>query len=95
MSMEFDIGPLSWVKGEIDLALERAGAALSAPAGKELAAACNHLHQAHGALAIVGLMITEFSQALKNFPGAGRGPPIPSRSRPPERHCPRAAILMD
>jgi chemosensory pili system protein ChpA (sensor histidine kinase/response regulator) len=68
MSMEFDIGPLSWVKGEIDLALERAGAALSAPAGKELAAACNHLHQAHGALAIVGLDgITEFSNALEKL----------------------------
>ena len=68
MSIELDIGPLSWVKGEIDLALERASAALSAPAGKELTAACDHLHQAHGALAIVGLDgITEFSDALEKL----------------------------
>jgi chemosensory pili system protein ChpA (sensor histidine kinase/response regulator) len=66
MSMELDIGPLSWVKGEIDLALERASAALSAPAGNELAAAGNHLHQAHGALMIVGMEgITQFSEALE------------------------------
>lgn len=68
MSIELDIGPLSWVKGEIDLALERASAALSAPAGKEFTAACGHLHQAHGALAIVGLDgITEFSDALEKL----------------------------
>ena len=68
MSIELDIGPLSWVKGEIDLALERASAALAAPSGKELAAACTHLHQAHGALAIVGLDgITEFSDALEKL----------------------------
>ena len=66
MSMELDIGPLSWVKGEIDLALERASAALSAPAGNELVAAGNHLHQAHGALVIVGMEgITQFSEALE------------------------------
>ena len=34
----------------------------------ELAAACSHLHQAHGALAIVGLDgITEFSDALEKL----------------------------
>jgi hypothetical protein len=32
MSVELDIGPLSWVKGEIDLALERAGENLAAHA---------------------------------------------------------------
>lgn len=74
MSLDIDIGPLSWVKGEIDLALERAAAALAThaanadPDGKELTAACMHLHQAHGALAIVGLDgITEFSDALEKL----------------------------
>ena len=77
MSLDIDIGPLSWVKGEIDLALERAAAALTLhaantdPDGKELTAACAHLHQAHGALAIVGLDgITEFSDALEKLFGA-------------------------
>ena len=81
MSLDIDIGPLSWVKGEIDLALERAASALAAhaanadPDGKELTAACTHLHQAHGALAIVGLDgITEFSAALeKLFPALSDG----------------------
>jgi hypothetical protein len=47
MSVELDIGPLSWVKGEIDLALERAGECLKAyaadPAGDGLGqGACQH-----------------------------------------------------
>ncbi|MEY2631557.1 MAG: hypothetical protein RIR00_211, partial [Pseudomonadota bacterium] len=31
---EFELGPLTWVKGEIDLALARAGESLRAFAGK-------------------------------------------------------------
>jgi chemosensory pili system protein ChpA (sensor histidine kinase/response regulator) len=72
MSMDLDIGPLSWVKGEIDLALERAGLALAAhaadPAGDNLQKACASMHQAHGALAIVGLDgITEFADAIEKL----------------------------
>ena len=72
MSLEFDIGPLSWVKGEIDLALERAGENLSAhaadPSGSGLAKAKSDMHQAHGALAIVGLEgITEFADAIEKL----------------------------
>jgi chemosensory pili system protein ChpA (sensor histidine kinase/response regulator) len=48
----FDTGPLSWVKSEIDLALQRAIAALQAASVKE---ASTSLHQASGALQIVGL----------------------------------------
>ncbi|MDP1526829.1 MAG: Hpt domain-containing protein [Rhodocyclaceae bacterium] len=56
----FDTGTLSWVKDEIDLALERAGAALSRhAAAPDNAATLNeargHLHQACGALTLVGL----------------------------------------
>jgi chemosensory pili system protein ChpA (sensor histidine kinase/response regulator) len=75
MSMDLDIGPLSWVKGEIDLALERAGLALAAhaadPSGDNLQKARASMHQAHGALAIVGLDgITEFADAIEKLLGA-------------------------
>ncbi len=75
MTVELDIGPLSWVKGEIDLALERAGESLAAhaanPAGDGLAKARASMHQAHGALAIVGLEgITEFADAIEQILGA-------------------------
>ena len=59
MSMDLDIGPLSWVKGEIDLALERAGQSLAAnvadPSSDELKKACAGMHQAHGALSFLCL----------------------------------------
>jgi len=72
MSMDLDIGPLSWVKGEIDLALERAGQSLAAhasdPSGDELKKARAGMHQAHGALAIVGLDgITEFASEIERL----------------------------
>ncbi|RDE50206.1 MAG: response regulator [Candidatus Accumulibacter meliphilus] len=72
---DFDIGPLTWVKSEIDLALERADKAL-----QELAASVafdnanlgqvrfcrTHLHQVQGALTIVGLDgVTQFTEALE------------------------------
>lgn len=67
-----DIGPLSWVKGEIELALEQTMGELTAylaePAHDEalLKQAYTNLHQAHGALAIVGLDgLTEFSLAVE------------------------------
>jgi len=72
MSTDLDIGPLSWVKGEIDLALERAGLSLAAhagaPGGDDLKKALASMHQAHGALAIVGLDgITEFADAIEQL----------------------------
>ncbi|MCX7175334.1 MAG: Hpt domain-containing protein, partial [Proteobacteria bacterium] len=72
MSMDLDIGPLSWVKGEIDLALERAGLGLAAhladPASDGMQKARASMHQAHGALAIVGLDgITEFADAIEQL----------------------------
>jgi chemosensory pili system protein ChpA (sensor histidine kinase/response regulator) len=72
MSMDLDTGPLSWVKGEIDLALERAGHSLAAhaanPSGDELKKACTGMHQAYGALAIVGLDgTTEFASAIEQL----------------------------
>lgn len=67
-----DIGPLSWVKGEIDLALEQARSEMTAyaatPADGLLQKARARLHQAHGALVVVGLEgVIEFSQALEQL----------------------------
>ena len=70
---DFDVGPLSWVKGEIDHAIQRAQEALrafaanSADAG-QLKSSQSHLHQAHGALSIVGLEgITRVSEELEGL----------------------------
>ena len=55
---EFDLGSLTWVKGELDNALEAARVALSdwnGEDGNPLKAAAAHLHQVYGALQIVDL----------------------------------------
>ena len=56
---EFDLGPLTWVKGEIDLALERAAEALGQHEltgdATQLRFCRTHIHQVHGALSIGGL----------------------------------------
>ena len=68
---DLDLGPLSWVKGEIDLALGRAHEALGKFVGDtadsaQLKFARTHLHQAHGALSIVGLDgVTQVSEAIE------------------------------
>ena len=74
---DFDIGPLTWVKSEIDLALERGDAALQAFTASAVGASgdftqvrfCRtHLHQVHGALTIVGLDgVTQFAEALESL----------------------------
>ncbi|MBI1907014.1 MAG: Hpt domain-containing protein [Rhodocyclales bacterium] len=72
---ELDLGPLTWVKGEIDQALTRAAEALatatsSAEALSHIQFAQTHLHQASGALSIVGLDgLTQFAQSLDQFLG--------------------------
>jgi chemosensory pili system protein ChpA (sensor histidine kinase/response regulator) len=72
---EFDVGPLSWVKGEIDHAIEHAQEALRAYAANsadaaQLKSSQTHLHQAHGALSIVGLEgITRISEELEGLLG--------------------------
>jgi chemosensory pili system protein ChpA (sensor histidine kinase/response regulator) len=68
---EFDIGPLSWVKGEIDQAMERASQALhkyveNPEDAKQLKFCQTHLHQAVGALQIVGLDgVTRLSEEIE------------------------------
>ncbi len=73
---ELDLGPLTWVKSEIDNALGRAAEGLeqaadaSEPAGR-LQFAQTHLHQARGALSIVGLDgLTQFTDALDQLLGS-------------------------
>ena len=69
---EFDLGPLTWVKGEIDLALARATEALGqhelSGEATQLRFCRTHVHQVHGALSIVGLdgvtQVTESLEAL-------------------------------
>jgi len=69
---EFDLGPLTWVKGEIDLALQRAEQALDeyvASADRTQLKFCRtHVHQVHGALAMVGLegvtLLTDATESL-------------------------------
>src|SRR5574340_998440 len=60
MAAELDIGPLTWVKGEIDQALERARENLAGVAGNSsdlspLRFCQTHLHQVTGAIQMVGL----------------------------------------
>ncbi|MBL8396832.1 MAG: Hpt domain-containing protein [Candidatus Accumulibacter sp.] len=74
-STDFDIGPLTWVKSEIDLALERGAKALhdftaSANGGSgdltHLRFCRTHLHQVQGALTIVSLDgVTQFAEAVE------------------------------
>ncbi|PKO84731.1 MAG: hybrid sensor histidine kinase/response regulator [Betaproteobacteria bacterium HGW-Betaproteobacteria-11] len=70
MTSDLDIGPLSWVKGEIDLALEHAAASLrvhaDSPEGESLHQVRTSLHQVYGALAVVGLDgVIEFCQSIE------------------------------
>jgi chemosensory pili system protein ChpA (sensor histidine kinase/response regulator) len=76
VATEFDIGPLTWVKSEVDLALQRADLALQqfsegvpngAPGDLTQITFCRtHLHQVQGALTLVGLEgVTRFAEAVE------------------------------
>jgi chemosensory pili system protein ChpA (sensor histidine kinase/response regulator) len=60
LSEGIDLGPLGWVKGEIDLAMRQGREALALALADGLdpdpiRRSLGYLHQAHGALSIVGL----------------------------------------
>jgi chemosensory pili system protein ChpA (sensor histidine kinase/response regulator) len=83
---DFDIGPLTWVKSEIDQALERSLTALRAYASNpadsnQIRFSQTHFHQAHGALQIVGLDgVTRLSEELDGLLAdiaKGGGAPAP------------------
>jgi chemosensory pili system protein ChpA (sensor histidine kinase/response regulator) len=72
--IQFDAGPLSWVKGEIDQAMRAGADALrefAAGGATDVAkfhAGVAHLHQANGALAIVGLDgVTRVAEELEGL----------------------------
>ncbi len=68
---ETDLGPLTWVKGEIDAALQRTTAALAEAAhaadpAAHVQFAQTHLHQVRGALSIISLDgLTHFTDAAE------------------------------
>src|SRR2546423_4944147 len=72
---DFDLGPLSWVKTEIDHSLNQAREnldklALSADDRAPVKYILTHLHQATGALAMVGLgAATRFNEELEKLVG--------------------------
>jgi chemosensory pili system protein ChpA (sensor histidine kinase/response regulator) len=76
-AMEFDVGPLTWVRSEIDLALERAiqsldlfsaGNASGSADATQVRFCRTYLHQVQGALTIVGLDgVTQFAEALEGL----------------------------
>ena len=73
---EFDVGPLTWVKGEIDLALNRAREHLAQfaqnPSDLSQPRFClTHLHQVSGAIQMVGLEgVARFSGELESLVSA-------------------------
>ncbi len=101
---QFDTGPLTWVKPEVDLALDRGLEALSAfvsaPAETTHAErARSQVHQAAGALRMVGLdAVAVFTDeieaalaALESLPDASRGEPAAAV----DRACRRLKLYLD
>src|SRR5574340_493513 len=76
MSIEFDTGPLTWVKGEIDQALRQASEKLAqfatdASDNTPLRQSQTHLHQVSGAIQMVGLEgVARFSEAIEKLVAA-------------------------
>ena len=91
-SADFDVGPLSWVQGEIDQALARGLDALAAfPAAPgdatPLKHARTHVHQAAGAIQMVGLdaVVAVHRRDRARARGGSRAPiprTLPSRATP-------------
>ncbi len=101
---EFDLGPLSWVQGEIDQALTRGLESLAAfrATGKDLTSlkhARTHIHQAAGAIQMVGLdAVVAFTDEIERQ--LSRLEEIPTRDaqaacEPIERGCKKLRIFLD
>src|SRR5262245_4102786 len=86
----FDIGPLSWVKTEIEHSLGEARAHLAAlednPAdAKAVKFVATHLHQVTGALSMVGLgAATRFNEEIEKLVASFESDPS-ARSEAPHR----------
>ncbi len=76
MSIEFDTGPLTWVKGEIDQALRQASEKLAlfandASDNTPLRQCQTHLHQVSGAIQMVGLEgVARFGEGIEKLVAA-------------------------
>ncbi len=101
---EFDLGPLSWVQGEIDQALTLGLEALAAynATEKDLAAlkhARTHVHQAAGAIQMVGLdAVTAFTDEIERQLARVEGLPAQDAQTAcdaVERACKKLRIFLD
>jgi chemosensory pili system protein ChpA (sensor histidine kinase/response regulator) len=101
---DFDLGPLSWVQGEIDQALTRGLESLAAyrATGKDLTSlkhARTHIHQAAGAIQMVGLdAVVAFTDEVERQ--LARLEEIPVRDAQAaceaiERGCKKLRIFLD
>jgi len=101
---EFDLGPLSWVQGEIDQALTRGLESLAAfrATGKDatsLKHARTHIHQAAGAIQMVGLdAVVAFTDEVERQ--LARLEELPTRDAQSaceaiERACKKLRIFLD
>ena len=88
LATEFDLGPLSWVQGEIDEALTRGTDALAAFRASpgdtvSLKHARAHVHQAAGAIQMVGLdAVVAFTDEIERQLVAARGTARRATCRP-------------
>ena len=101
---EFDPGPLSWVQGEIDQAITRALECLAAfrVASEDAAAlkhARSHVHQAAGAIQMVGLdAVVAFTDEIERQLGcleALSGPEIQATVDVVDRACRKLQVFLD
>ncbi len=101
---DFDLGPLSWVQGEIDQALARGLESLSAfrSSGKDVASlkhARTHIHQATGAIQMVGLdAVAAFTDEIERQ--LARLEELPTRDAQAacdtiDRGCKKLRIFLD
>ncbi len=101
---EFDLGPLSWVHGEIDQALARGIEALAAFRGNfsdaaSLKHARSHIHQAAGAIQMVGLdAVTAYTDEIERL--LARIDELPLVDAPGiidriDRACRRLQVFLD
>ncbi len=101
---DFDLGPLSWVQGEIDQALSRGLESLAAfrAAGQDVASlkhARTHIHQATGAIQMVGLdAVAAFTDEIERQ--LARLEELPTREAQAacdaiDRGCKKLRIFLD
>ena len=101
---EFDVGPLSWVQGEIGQSLARGLESLAAfsaepPDPASLKHARNYVHQAAGAIQMVGLdaVVTYTDEIERQLARIDASPEVDATSivRVVDRACKKLVIFLD